>query len=266
MAGQLDQQVDENGEDRRRRVPAQHPDRAEGMDREHAGDHPGDEHVAPPGQRRRHDVCGGRDRDQLEDAPPEQLQHVDRRGQVGQPGAEQAAQQHHGGRPGPGPRDAGHGDPEGAEQRADDDRAQAGRQRQLRRARASRLQHEQCAGEAEQAHPQVAPQAELVDEAEGTGHRFGEREGRLGSPVSRDGGEFTGSVGGCDRSGHGSLPTPALPGQVRTVGGAQAIRPATLSARSARAPVWLFGLIVPAMPLEPRFTASAAVRQTRRYA
>src|SRR5580704_7398418 len=33
------------------------------------------------------------------------------------------------------------------------------------------------------------------------------------------------------------LPTPALPGQVQTVGGATAMRPATLSARSARAPV-----------------------------
>src|SRR5215468_3389029 len=41
-----------------------------------------------------------------------------------------------------------------------------------------------------------------------------------------------------------SLHTPALPGQVPTVGGAGR-RPATLSARLARAPVWLLGAMLP---------------------
>ena len=49
---------------------------------------------------------------------------------------------------------------------------------------------------------------------------------------------LSGRHGGC-------LPTPALPGQVQTVGGAQARWPATLSARSARAPVWFTSMLPP---------------------
>ena len=61
--------------------------------------------------------------------------------------------------------------------------------------------------------------------------------------VARDGDE--GLVAGGGR--HGSLPTPALPGQVQTVGGAGQ-RPATLSARSARAPVRVqFAWMLPAV-------------------
>ena len=54
----------------------------------------------------------------------------------------------------------------------------AASQGQLGGAGAARLQHEQGAGEAEQAHAQVAPQPELVGEAQRLRHRFGQRAGR----------------------------------------------------------------------------------------
>ena len=51
------------------------------------------------------------------------------------------------------------------------------------------LQHEDRAGEAEQAHPEVAPQAELVEQAQRLRHRLGQGPRDLGAAVTRDGDE-----------------------------------------------------------------------------
>jgi hypothetical protein len=68
-------------------------------------------------------------------------------------------------------------------------------QRQLRGPRAARLQHEDRAGEAEQADPEVAPQPELVEQAERARDGIGEGVADLGVFVGGDGLEGLGSGG-----------------------------------------------------------------------
>ena len=80
--------------------------------------------------------------------------------------------------------------------------------------RPSGLQHENRPGEAEQADAEVAPQPELVEEAERPGDRLGERLRYFGVAIPGDGGEDL----RVRRRDHCLLPTPALSGQVRTVG------------------------------------------------
>ena len=168
----------------------------------------------------RHRVRGRRDRHELEDAPPEELQDVQHGRQVGHPRPEQPAKQHHGRRARVGTGYPGKREHRGPQQRADHDGGQRGSQRQLRRPRTARLQHEDRAGEAEQAYPEVAPQPELVEQSERLRNRLGERSPHLGAAVTgnSDEGALAG-IGGVGRRGHSSLPTPELPGQVQTVGG-----------------------------------------------
>ena len=124
------------------------------------------------------------------------------------------------GRARPGARQPRQRDGKRAEQRSDDDRAEARRERKLRGSRAARLQDEDRPGEAEQAHPEVAPQAKLVEQAERLRHRLGERARHLGVAVAGDGDECFGGRRGVCAVTPRRLPTPALPGQVQTVGGA----------------------------------------------
>ena len=220
MPEQLDKQVGQDDHDRDGHVPAQDPDRAERPDREQRGRYPGEQDVRPSGQRRGHDMRRCCDRDQLEDPPAEALEDVERGGQVGEPGPEQATEQHHGRRPGAGAGQPGQRDRQGPEHGAKHDGGQRCGERQLRGAGAARLQHEDRPGEAEQAHSEVAPQPELVERAERLRDRFGERARHLGVPVSGDGDERLGHRCGSGCGRHDCLPTPALPGQVQTVGGA----------------------------------------------
>ena len=162
----------------------------------------------------------GCDRDQLEDPPAEALEDVERGGQVGEPGPEQATEQHHGRRPGAGAGQPGQRDRQGPEHGAKHDGGQPCGERQLRGAGAARLEHEDRPGEAEQAYPEVAPQPELVKGAERLRDRLGEGARHLGVPVSGHGDERLGHRCGSGCGGHDCLPTPALPGQVQTVGGA----------------------------------------------
>jgi len=111
---------------------------------------------------------------------------------------------------GPGAGQAGQREHRRAEHGAGHDRGQRGGQGQLRGTRAAGLEHEDRAGEAEQAHPQVAPQPELVEQAQRLRDRLGQGPRDLGTAVTGDGDEGVFPVGG--RGGHGSLPTPALPG------------------------------------------------------
>ena len=104
---------------------------------------------------------------------------------------------------------------------------------QLRGAGAARLQHEDRASEAEQADAQVAPQPELVEQAQRLRNRLGQRARHLGAAVAWDGDEGVfGVLGGGRR--HGSLPTPELPGQVQTVGDARShpLSPVSPSSRT----------------------------------
>ena len=71
-----------------------------------------------------------------------------------------------------------------AEHGAGHDRGQRGGQRELRGARPAGLQHEDGAGEAEQAHPEVAPQAGLVEQAQRLRHRLGQGPRDLGVAVT----------------------------------------------------------------------------------
>ena len=94
VAEQLDEQVRRRHDDRAERVAAQDPHRAERSDRHRRGQDAGDDDVRPamgvPGEQL---LRRGGDHDDLEDGPAEQLQHVDRGRQVGQPPAEQAPHQ-----------------------------------------------------------------------------------------------------------------------------------------------------------------------------
>ena len=66
--------------------------------------------------------------------------------------------------------------------------------------------------------PRLPHNPNLVQQAQRLRHRLGQRVPGLRAAVTRDGDEDVLLIGGghC----HGSLPTPALPGQVQTVGGA----------------------------------------------
>ena len=218
MPDELHEQVAHHDQHGAGRVPAQHPDGAQRPDGQQRRGHPGDQDVPPLRQGRRHRVRGRRDRHQLEDRPAEALQDVQHGGQIGQPGPEQPAQQDHGRRAGPRARQPSERERRRAEQGADHDRGQRRGEGKLRGTRAAGLQHEDRPGETEQAHPEVAPQPELVEQAQRLRHRLGQRARDLRMAVARDGDEGVFGVGGgrC----HGGLPTPALPGQVQTVGGA----------------------------------------------
>ena len=237
---QLDEQVAHHDQHGAGGVAAQHPDGAERPDGQQRGRRPGDQHVAPLRQRGCHGLRGRRDRHQLEDAPAEELQHVQRGGQVGHPRAEQPAQQHHGRRAGLGAGYPGEREHQGAEQRADHDGGQRGGERQLRGSRAARLQHEDGAGEAEQADPEVAPQPELVEQPERLRYRLGERPPDLGAAVTGDGDEGVFSLVSAEpvvAATAASLRRNYPDRFGRSVAQAARARPATLSARSARAPV-----------------------------
>ncbi len=172
MHQDLHEQVDHRDGHRDRDVAAQHPHRAERPDRHRGGHGARDQHVQPFRTAVEQRLRALRDHDQLERAPADQLQHVQRGGQVGQSAAEQSAQHHHRRRPGARAGNRGQADHDAAQHGADDRGHDRGDDGQLRRVR--RLQHRERAGETEQADPEIGPQRALVGEAEHLRRRPGQ--------------------------------------------------------------------------------------------
>ena len=73
----------------------------------------------------------------------------------------------------------------------------AAAERKLRGSGPAGLQDEDRPGEAEQAHPEVAPQPELVEQAQRLRNRLGERPRDLGMAVAGDGDEGPSSCSRC---------------------------------------------------------------------
>jgi hypothetical protein len=131
-------------------------------------------------------LCAHRDDPQLERAPSDHLDDVQHGGDVGEPRAEQPAQQHHRGLAGLRSRHRGEADHRGADQAADEGRDQ-------RRGEGERvfveqwIDQEQREGEPEQADAQIGPERALIERAEGLGGCLIEGERGLGRTVINDG-------------------------------------------------------------------------------
>ena len=226
VAEQLHVEVHRAERDRDEGVAAEQPDEAERPQGEHRGEHARNDDIGPavsvPGKQL---LRRAGDDDDLEHAPADELDDVERRREVGAVSPEQATQQHHRRRTG---LCTGHGrdaDEQRPQQRSDDHGEACADERERREP--ERHEHAERADRSEQGDAEVRPQAELVPEAENPGGRLDERERRLRSLLGRGG--YT--VG---RSRHGHSSCRHYPAG-SAVGGPLA----ALSARCFRAPACL---------------------------